>query len=478
MLSTQAPSDDRENFVEKVEAVLGPRGVLRDAVEIERHLVDFWGQAKGSSSLVLKPASTEEVAAVVRLAGAHRVPLVPQSGNTGLVAGGIPDGSGEQVVLSLERMSRIRAIDPAGDYLTAEAGCVLADIHAAAEGIDRLFPLSLGSQGSCRIGGNISTNAGGVNVLRYGMTRQLVMGLEVVLGDGSIWNGLKGLKKDNTGYDLKQLFIGGEGTLGVITAAVLRLFPRPKETQTLWLAIERPEVAIELLSLFQASFGELITSFELLTGFGVDAAARFLPGVRHPIDSRSDWHLLVEVEWSLDDGLLERVEAVVEEIFDRALATDGTIAQSSEQRAMMWRIREGQSEATRNLGHIIRSDISVKVNDLPGLIADAERHFGRVHPELELIPFGHVGDGNLHFNFLAPEEPEVIARLKPEVLADLADLVFAREGSFSAEHGIGRAKCRELLARKSAVEIGMMRQLKAAFDPHGILNPGAILPQM
>ena len=265
---------------------------------------------------------------------------------------------------------------------------------------------------------------------------------------------------------------------GIITAAVLRLFPRPRETQTLWLAIEHPAVAIELLRLFQSRFGELITSFELLTGFGVDAAVKFLPGVRHPIESRSDWHVLVEVEWSLEGGLLERVESIVEEIFERGLATDGTIAQSGEQRAMMWRIREGQSEATRNLGHIIRSDISVKVNDLPGLIADAERLFGERRPEIELIPFGHVGDGNLHFNFLAPDDPELVARLEPELSGDLADLVFARGGSFSAEHGIGRAKCRELLARKSEVEIGMMRQLKATFDPHGILNPGAILPRM
>ncbi|MCB2053889.1 MAG: FAD-binding oxidoreductase [Geminicoccaceae bacterium] len=464
-----------ESFVEEVQAVLGAQGIVQEPAERERFLVDFWKQNRGESDLILRPALSEEVAAVVRAAGRHDVPLVPQSGNTGLVCGGIPDRSGRQVVVSLERMTRIREVDPAGDYLTVEAGCVLEDIQNEAEAIDRLFPLSLGAQGSCRIGGNISTNAGGVNVLRYGMTRQLVMGLEVVLPDGRIWDGLRALKKDNTGYDLKQLFIGAEGTLGIVTAAVLRLFPRPRETQTLWLAIERPAVAVELLNLFQTHFGELITSFELLTGFGVEAACTHLPGVRAPIESRSDWHLLIEIEWSLASGLAAQVERVVEEIFERGLALDGTIAQSGEQRNMMWRIREGQSEATRHMGYIIRSDVSVRVSDLPRLIERAERHFAGRAPGVTLIPFGHVGDGNLHFNFIAPEDPAEVARLKPLVLGDLADLIFSMGGSFSAEHGIGRSKRNELLARKSDVEVDLMRRLKAVLDPDGILNPGAVL---
>ncbi|MEZ5845907.1 MAG: FAD-binding oxidoreductase [Geminicoccaceae bacterium] len=462
-------------FVESATKILGPSGVITAADGKEHYLLDFWRQNRGESPAVLRPANTGEVATIVRLASELGVPLVPQSGNTGLVTGSIPDASGEQIVLSLERMSSIRERDPAGDYLVAEAGCVLADIQQAASDMDRLFPLSLGAQGSCRIGGNISTNAGGVNVLRYGMTRQLVMGLEVVLGDGTIWNGLRALKKDNTGYDLKQLFIGAEGTLGIVTAAVLRLFPRPRETQTLWLAIDRPAVAIELLKRFQARFGELITSFELLTGFGVDAAATHLPGVRHPIESCSDWHLLIEVEWSLEEGLLPRIEEIVEEIFAEDLASDGTIAMSEEQRAMMWRIREGQSEATRNMGYIIRSDISVKVRDLPVLIDRARAHYAKSAPDVTLIPFGHVGDGNLHFNFVAPEDPARVAELKPAILSDLADLVFALDGSFSAEHGIGRAKCGELVRRKSGIEVAMMRQLKRTFDPKGILNPGVVL---
>ena len=462
-------------FIERAEQVLGPKGLEREPAAIERHLVDFWGQIRGSSGLVLRPGSTEEVAAIVRLAGEFGVGLVPQSGNTGLVGGGIPDQSGEQVVVSLERMTAFREIDPAGDYLTVEAGCILAEIHAAAESIDRIFPLSLGSQGSCRIGGNISTNAGGVNVLRYGMTRHLVMGLEVVLGDGSVWNGLRGLKKDNTGYDLKQLFIGAEGTLGIITAAVLRLFPKPIETQTLWLAIERPDVAIELFCLFQKRFGELITSFELLAGFGVDAAVKWLPGIRPPVECSSDWHLLIEIEWSLESGLREKVEAIVEEVFERGLAMDGTMAQNTAQREMMWQIREGQSAATSNIGHIIRSDVSVRVHDIPKLIAAAEKHYSGTAPEVILLPFGHVGDGNLHLNFIVPEGEAVAAELRPRLLSDLAGLIFALDGSFSAEHGIGRLKRGELVKAKSAVEIAMMRQIKAAFDPNEILNPGAIL---
>ncbi|MCB1970339.1 MAG: FAD-binding oxidoreductase [Geminicoccaceae bacterium] len=462
-------------FLESARSLLGPSGIITDKEEAEPYLWDFWRQNLGVSPAVLRPSSTAEVSSVVRLAGEHGVPLVPQSGNTGLVTGGIPDRSGRQVVLSLERMNRIRDRDPAGDYIVVEAGCVLADIQQAAQDMDRLFPLSLGAQGSCRIGGNISTNAGGVNVLRYGMTRQLVMGLEVVLGDGTIWNGLRALKKDNTGYDLKQVFIGAEGTLGIITAAVLRLFPRPRETQTLWLAIERPAVAIELLKRFQSTFGELITSFELLTGFGVEAAATHLPGVRHPIESRSDWHLLIEVEWSLTEGLLPRIESIVEEIFEAGLASDGTIALSEEQRAMMWRIREGQSEATRHMGYIVRSDVSVKVRDLPLLIDRATARFAESAPGVTLIPFGHVGDGNLHFNMIAPEDTDDMPALKKRLLAELADMVFELDGSFSAEHGIGRSKRDELVQRKSEVEVSMMRQLKSTFDPANILNPGAVL---
>lgn len=443
--------------------------------DLDHYLIDFWRQFRGESTLVLRPRSTAEVAAIVKTANAQGIQLVPQSGNTGLVRGGIPDQTGRQAVLSLERLNKIREIDPAGDYLIADAGCVLADVQQAALDINRLFPLSLGSEGTCRIGGNISTNAGGVNVLRYGMTRQLVMGLEVVLADGTIWNGLRALKKDNTGYDLKQLFIGAEGSLGIVTAAVLRLFPRPRETQTCWLAIEEPATAIELLKLFQDRFGELISSFELLTGFGVEAAATHLDGVRPPVDSSSDWHLLIELAWALPEGLLAQLEATLEIAFERGLVQDGTIAQSDAQRANMWRIREGQSEATRNIGHIIRSDVSVKVGALPELIDIASAHYAKSAPGVILIPFGHVGDGNLHFNLIAPQDTADLASLRHRLLEELGEMVASLGGSFSAEHGIGRLKGSELAKRKTSIELDMMRRIKAMLDPNNILNPGVIL---
>lgn len=445
-----------------------------EAEAIAPFTVDFWGQYRGRTSLVLLPRSTEEVAGILAAASRHRVPIVPQGGNTGLVAGGIPDQSGTQVVLSLARMERIRERDPAGEYLIAEAGCVLARIQEEAAALGRLFPLSLGAEGSCRIGGNLSTNAGGVNVLRYGMARQLVLGLEVVLADGRVWNGLKPLLKDNTGYDLKQLFIGAEGTLGVITAACLRLVPAPREQVTLWLAIARPEDALTLLRRFRDAFGELISSFELLTGFGVRAAAEHLPGVRNPLAGEHDWHLLVELAWSLRQGLREPAEALLAELFEEGLVADGTIAGNEAQRAMLWRIREGQSEATRHMGEIVRSDVAVAPARLPELIARMQAFVREHMPEVALIPFGHVGDGNLHFNFIVP--PQRVAAWRPQLLERLVEEVARLGGSFSAEHGVGRLKVGELLRYKPAIELELMRRLKTLFDPLGILNPGVILP--
>jgi FAD/FMN-containing dehydrogenase len=333
--------------------------------------------------------------------------------------------------------------------------------------------LSLGAQGSCRIGGNLGTNAGGLNVLRYGMTRQLVLGLEVVLPSGEVWNGLRALRKDNTGYDLKQLFIGAEGTLGIITAAVLRLLPRPRETVTAWLGVDHPQAAVELLTLFQTELGELITSFELLTSFGVEAAHTNLEGVRRPLAEPQPWHVLVEVAWSFRDGLRERVEAVLGAALERELVRDGTLAESEAQRAMMWHIREGQSEATRHMGFIVRSDVTVAISDIPALIDHMQRWVAANAAGVELIPFGHVGDGNLHFNFITP--PAEVARLGPVLLTELYEEVTRRRGSISAEHGIGRLKRPHLERLKPPVELALMRSLKRALDPDGILNPGVIV---
>lgn len=455
---------------------LDSAGIITDATDIERYTVDFWRQYRGRTPLVLRPSTTDQVALIVREAKTRRVALVPQSGNTGLVAGGIPDERGDQVLVSLERLNRIRAIDPLGGHLVAEAGCVLAEVQRAADEAGRLFPLSLGAEGSCRIGGNISTNAGGVNVLRYGMTRQLVMGLEVVLPDGRVWNGLRALPKDNTGYDLKQLFIGAEGSLGIVTAAVLKLFPKPRERRTIWLGIESPNAALDLLALFQEHLGELISSFELVHGFGVEAAHQHLEGGRRPLAEPHPWHLLIEIAWSLTEGLDAPVEKALDAAFEAGLVADGTIAQNEAQRAAMWRIREGQSEATSQIGYVLRSDISVATADLPALIAKAEAHFSKLAPDVTLFPFGHVGDGNLHFNFLLPRDEARIAALKPLLASELAAMVVGFGGSFSAEHGIGRLKRPELERYKDPIELELMARLKAALDPEGILNPGVILP--
>ncbi len=462
-------------FLDLCHRLLGEEGVLGGEEATAPYIVDFWGQHHGRAAFVLLPRRTEEVAGILAAASAHRVPIVPQGGNTGLVAGGIPDGSGEQVILSLSRMERIRKVDPAGEYLIAEAGCLLARVQEEAGKADRMFPLSLGAEGSCRIGGNLSTNAGGVNVLRYGMARQLVLGLEVVLADGRVWNGLRPLLKDNTGYDLKQLFIGAEGTLGVITAACLRLFPAPRERVTIWLAIARPEDAILLLRRFRDAFGELISSFELLTGFGVRAAAEHLPGVRSPLAGDHDWHLLIELSWNLRRDLTGPAEELLAALFEEGLVADGTIATSEAQRAMLWRIREGQSEATRHMGEIVRSDVAVAPARLPELVRRMRRFVRERMPEVVPVPFGHVGDGNLHFNFVVPRER--VAAWRPLLLERLVEEVVRLGGSFSAEHGIGRLKVAELLRYKPPVELELMRRLKSLFDPLGILNPGVVLPR-
>jgi FAD/FMN-containing dehydrogenase len=462
-------------FLERCLAILGPAGVVLEPPSIEPYVTDFWRQHRGRAAAVLRPASTAEVAAVVGEAAALGVPLVPQSGNTGLVRGGVPDASGRQVVLSLERMTRIREVDPRGEHIVVEAGCVLETVQRRAAEIGRLFPLSLGAQGSCRIGGNLATNAGGVTVLRYGMMRDLVLGLEVVLADGRIWNGLKVLRKDNTGYDLKQLFIGSEGTLGVITAAALRLFPAPKDRQTLWLGIEGPRIALDVFELFREKAGEVISSFELLTGFGVEAACAHLPGVRRPLPEPHPWHLLIELSWSFEDGLSEKLEAVLERAVEMGLVRDGTRAENEAQRANMWRIREGQSEATRHMGFIVRSDVTVPIGRIPELVERMAAWVAGTAPGVTLVPFGHVGDGNLHFNFIAP--PEQVDELAPLLLERLYDEVTALGGSISAEHGIGRTKREALWRRRPALDRELMARIKAVFDPQGILNPGVLFAE-
>ncbi|HZA65538.1 MAG TPA: FAD-binding oxidoreductase [Geminicoccaceae bacterium] len=480
MTDVCAASDSAElpsGFLEEVDRRLGARGWSIEPEQLALHAAEQWGTWRGRAAVLLRPATTAQVAAVLQLCHAQDVPVVPQGGNTGLVGAGVPDRTGRMAVLSLARLNRVREIDALNDTITTEAGCVLEAVQNAALEADRLFPLSLGAQGSCQIGGNLSSNAGGVNVLRYGMARDLVLGLEVVLADGRIWDGLRALRKDNTGYDLKQLFIGAEGTLGVITAAVLRLLPLPRERQTAWLAVASPRAAVELLALFRARLGETVSSFELLAGECVELVLRYLPGARAPLARRAPWYVLAEVAWSLAEGLGAQLEQVLEEALRRDLIQDGVVAASEAQRRSLWALRENPTEAMAHEGVVLRHDIAVPVSRVPDLIERAGAALGRAVPGVRIMPFGHVGDGNIHYNLLQPEavRGEAFRARRDEVQRLVLDVVEALGGSISAEHGIGRLKRLELMRRKSALELTLMRELKATLDPKGILNPGAVI---
>ena len=459
-------------FEDELRRVLDEPAIIASPEGIAPYLSDFWHLASGVSPLVLRPGDTGAVQAILRACHAHRVPLVTQSGNTGLVGGNIPDRSGRQVVLNLERLNRIRHVAASGDHLIAEAGCILHDVQASAQAAGRLFPLSLGAEGSCRIGGNIATNAGGINVLRYGMTRRLVLGLEVVLADGTLWRGLRSLPKDNTGYDLKQLFIGSEGTLGVITAACLALAPQPRERHDLWLAIDTPKAGLELLRLFQAGLGETISAFELIADAGVEAAEQaFCTKI---VQGRHPWHVLATVAWSFQEGLMERLEAILADAMETGLVQDGAIAQNDAQRQAMWQIREGQSEAMTRLGAVWRSDVAVAIDRIPELIDRCALALPARKPGIVVFPFGHLGDGNLHVNVLAPAPDSLSPDDRASLQDALFDIVADMGGSFSAEHGIGRWKKPSLDRLKDPAELALMASLKTALDPLNILNPGVI----
>ena len=471
---TSLPSD---SFMIAVDRLLGPRGWSTDAERIAPHARESWGIGRGSAFLLLKPASVQEVSDLLALCSRFDIAVVPQGGNTGLVSGGIPDDSGRLAILSLARLNRIREVDPIGDTVTVEAGAILENVQEAAAEADRLFPLALSAQGTCQIGGNLSSNAGGVNVLRYGMARNLVLGLEVVLADGRIWNGLRALRKDNTGYDLKQLFIGAEGTLGIITAAVLRLFPKPREVQTTWLAVPSPQAAVETLTFCRELLGDTISSFELMADAVIEGVLDYLPDGRAPLESPTPWHVLMEVSWSLEDGLFDRLQSVLSAAMERGLVTDGMVATSEHQRKALWLIRESPTDAFAHAGVVLRHDVSVPIAAVPDLIDRGTGLFAEMIPGVRVIAFGHVGDGNIHFNLLQPEDMDGAAfrAMKETVQEQVFDLVEALGGSISAEHGIGRLKRHELARRKPAIDLDLMARLKKTLDPQSILNPGAIL---
>ena len=458
--------------------VVGDRGIIAEPADMAPYLEEPRGLYKGATPFIVRPGRTDEVAAVVRLCAEARVPVVPQGGNTGLCGGARPGERGDEVLISLGRLNRIRQLDAEDYTLTAEAGCVLQDLQAAADAADRLFPLSLGAEGSCQIGGNISTNAGGVHVLRYGNTRELVLGLEVVLPDGQIWNGLRRLRKDNTGYDLKQLFIGGEGTLGIITAAVLRLFPKPRQVVTAFAALRDLEAAVSLLARTRAAVGEVVTSFELIPRRGLDFALRHVAGVVDPLGERHDWYALIELSAGNGaDGLGEALETALAAAYEDGLVSDATVAASEAQAAGFWRIREAIVEGQKPEGGSIKHDIAVPVSAIPAFVARAVAAVESLIPGIRPVIFGHIGDGNLHFNLTQPEGAEREAYLArwAEVNHAVHDIVTAFDGSISAEHGLGRLKVAENARLKSPVEIALMRQVKTALDPHNIMNPGKVV---
>lgn len=464
--------------LERIRAAVGRKGWSADAGEIDPLVRDQRGLFTGKTALLVKPASTTEVSEVVKICADAGIAVVPQGGNTGLVGGGIPFEHGGEILLSMSRMNRVRATDPANYTMTVEAGCVLADIQAVAEEIDRLFPLSLGAEGSCQIGGNISTNAGGVAVLHYGNMRELVLGIEAVLPDGQIWNGLRALRKDNTGYDLKQLFIGAEGTLGVITAAVLKLFPLPRDLQTVFLAIRDLDSAIELLAAARNASGDAVTSMELIPRLSLEFACRHINGITDPLNEPHENYLLVEFSGARPDGgMAENMTAFLEGAFEDGLVLDAAIAQSEAQRTDLWRIREAIVEAQKHEGGSIKHDIAVPVDKSPEFIRRAVAAVTAAMPGIRPLPFGHIGDGNIHFNLSQPPGMDADEYLShwAEMNRIVHDIVADLDGSISAEHGLGRLKREEITHYKSTLEIELMRKVKAALDPQGIMNPGKVV---
>jgi len=461
-----------------LKAIVGPKGWSEDSDTLSPLLVEPRGLYKGATPLVLRPETTEQVAAIVAECRESGIPLVPQGGNTGLCGGATPNAGGDQVLLSLGRMSKIRAIDPLDYTITVEAGCILQQIQQAAADVDRLFPLSLGAEGSCQIGGNLSTNAGGINTLRFGNARDLVLGLEVVLPNGQIWNGLRLLRKDNTGYDLKHLFIGAEGSLGIITAATLKLFPRPREEVTALAAVRDVPGVIELLSRMRAATGDQVSAFELMERFGIDLAIKHVSGVRDPLSDVYEHYALMRVSAGRENsGLREIVEESLAAAMEEGLVLDAAIAESEQQAKDFWRIREGIVEGQIPEGGSIKHDISVPVTRVAEFIAKADEAVAKAIPGCRPCAFGHAGDGNIHYNVTQPvdmDKQKYLAKWK-DLNAVVHGIVRSLGGSISAEHGIGQLKRDELAAVKSPVEMDLMRQIKNILDPDHLMNPGKVV---
>ena len=469
---------NKSDLIERLLSIVGDKGVITDKDDMAPHLVEPRGLFKGRAAAIVKPASTQEVSAIMALAHETSTRVVPQGGNTGVVGGQIPDTSGEMIVLSLSRMNRVHDIDAINNTLTVDAGVTLATAQDAASAKDRLFPLSLASEGTCQIGGNLSTNAGGTAVLHYGNARDLVLGLEVVLADGRIWDGLRALRKDNTGYDLKQIFLGSEGTLGIITGAVLKLFPAPKSRVTALVAVPSPGDAVALLRDIDAACGGRVTSFELIPRIGIEFVTAHVPGCRDPLGAPSAWYVLIELSSSsADDSLTTLLQSSLETAMEKGLVSDAAVAQSEAQTAAFWQLREALPDAQRHEGGSIKHDVSVPISQIAEFIERASKAVQADLPDIRPVPFGHIGDGNIHFNLSQPvgmDEATFLARWT-HFNEIVHGIVLELDGSISAEHGIGQLKRDEMAALKSDVEIDLMRTLKRTLDPKGILNPGKVV---
>ena len=465
------------DLIEQLVAIVGSDNILTAASDMAPYLLDWRGHYRGAARCLVRPASSEEVSAVVRTCAQSGVAMVPQGGNTSLCGASVPDEGGAAVLVCLSRLNRIRAIDLDNSSITVEAGCVLQSVHEAALAAGRLFPLSLAAEGSCQIGGNLSTNAGGVQVIRYGNMRELTLGLEVVLPSGEVWKGLHGLRKDNTGYDLKQLFIGAEGTLGIITAAVLKLFPLPQASATCWLALESPQAAVHLLGDLQSAFGATLTACELISDVALGLVLKHIPGAQPPL-AASPWHLLVELSGpGQPESLRSSLESFLAQMLERGVIGNAVLAQSGEQARRLWALRENISEAQRIEGVSIKHDVSVPISSIPEFLERADAALKQAFPGFRIVAFGHIGDGNLHYNQSKPEaiESAVFIAVQPQVNRIVHDIVHQLGGSISAEHGIGQLKREEILRYKSSVEMDLMRAVKQAFDPKGLMNPGKVL---
>jgi FAD/FMN-containing dehydrogenase len=463
---------------EELKAAVGGASWLESQDAAAPFLRDFRGLYRGATPLVLMPRDALEVAKVLRICHREEVAVVPHGGNTSYCGGATPDESGSQIVLAMRKLNRIRQIDAANYSMIIEAGCTLAEAQTAARGAQRLFPLSLGSEGTAQIGGNLSTNAGGTAVLRYGMMRDLVLGLEVVLADGRILAGLKSLRKDNTGYDVKSLFVGAEGTLGIITAASLKLFPEAADTATALVGIGSPQHALELLARLRTAAGDQVTSFELMPRLAVELTVKHVPGVANPLYQNSRWHLLIELSSpNPRQDLITLLSATLEDAAAAGTITDAMLAASIAQAQAMWKLRESVPEAQRRHGASLKHDVSVPVSAIPALIEEGTKLVQRLAPEGDVISYGHAGDGNLHFNVSqkAGADTQRFMERGPKLELEMFDLVESLGGSISAEHGIGRLKAAEFARRADPVELAVMHELKRALDPKGILNPGKVL---